>query len=317
MRLPSVIPGVSKQQTENKKVAAIANSAVKAAMLEASVEKPGNVTPTKSFPDLTYDDMLTAARALRNPMYEAAKRGSLLSSGELEPADIGLGELVYKAVREAREVTEGEVNANFGIVLLFVPIAASAGCSYSLKDNIEVMLSTATYEDTINIYKAIREARPNIRNPDVGELDVWKEGVLKKIEREQLTPLDVFEKARKTDNIAREWLTAYSLTFEYVEKLDKNLSKGQDMDDAILITYLELLADWPDTLISRKNNVETAMQVAKKSASLLKLGFESREFKEGLSKFDDYLRSDGNKLNPGTTADIIASALFVWDLTQH
>lgn len=59
-----------------------------------------------------------------------------------------------------------------------------------------------------------------------------------------------------------------------------------------------------------------AQQVAEGAEQVLQaaeLGEEA--FHESLADFDFWLRSDGHRRNPGTTADLLAAALFVLLLT--
>ena len=72
------------------------------------------------------------------------------------------------------------------------------------------------------------------------------------------------------------------------------------------------LAEFPDSLIARKCGLERAEEVRTKAAAIRNLGglttIEGRCAAVGL---DGFLRSDGHRLNPGTTADLIAACLFI------
>ena len=279
----------------------VADSAVLAAILEASVEKPGNVTPTKSFKDLSYGDFVEAAQSMHKHMENAAERGARASSSNLSVREAGIGKTIYDATARA------DKNVNFGIVLMFAPLATAAGYNGTcLKDDLKYFLKNTTYEDTIWIYKAMRAAK--LGGMEMGakkDLDVFSDKSLKKIKEEKLTPLDVFKKAADYDTLAREWITNYRISFKYAEKIEPNFLSIQK-------TYLELLAEHPDTLIARKCGFEIAKEVSKRASEVLK-NFS----KEEIESFDSYLRSDGNKLNPGTTADLVATALFIKLLYSH
>ncbi|MBN2517812.1 MAG: triphosphoribosyl-dephospho-CoA synthase [Candidatus Altiarchaeota archaeon] len=272
----------------------IAKKAVLAAALEASTEKPGNVTPTKKFDDLSYNDFLEAAQSLEKHVKKAARAGENVFSGEIAVGEAGIGKAIYDATQKGK-------NINFGIVLMFVPLATAAGYNGTcLRDDLRYFLRNMTYKDTIWIYKAMRAAR--LGGMDTGvekDLDVFSEDSFKKIEREKLSPVDVFKKVAQYDTLAKEWVTDYSLSFRYSEKIGPSFP-------SIKRTYLEILAEHPDTLIARKCGLETAQEVSKRAKKVLEDYSKSR-----MEEFDSYLRKDKNRLNPGTTADLVATALFI------
>jgi triphosphoribosyl-dephospho-CoA synthase len=68
---------------------------------------------------------------------------------------------------------------------------------------------------------------------------------------------------------------------------------------------MRLLAADRDTLISRKNSESVAEEVRYRASRV-----DSSDISQRV-ELDEFLRSDGNRLNPGTTADLIAAALFV------
>jgi triphosphoribosyl-dephospho-CoA synthase len=87
--------------------AAVAGAAQLACVLEASAEKPGNITPRHDFADTTYEDMLRSAIALGPELGRAAQRG--------------VGATVLGAVQATRRVAGA--NTNLGIALLLAPLA--------------------------------------------------------------------------------------------------------------------------------------------------------------------------------------------------
>ena len=89
---------------------AVAGAAQLACVLEASAEKPGNITPRHDFADTSYEDMLRSAIALGPEIGQAAERG--------------VGDTVLAAVRATRRVAGA--NTNLGIALLLAPLARAA-----------------------------------------------------------------------------------------------------------------------------------------------------------------------------------------------
>src|SRR5215208_70011 len=89
---------------------AVAGAAQLACVLEASAEKPGNITPSHDFEDTTFEDMLCSGIALGRELGRAGERG--------------VGETVLAAVRASRAVAGA--NTNLGIALLLGPLARAA-----------------------------------------------------------------------------------------------------------------------------------------------------------------------------------------------
>src|ERR1044071_7860029 len=99
-----------KQALRGRTAEAVAGAAQLACVLEASAEKPGNITPTHDFHDTSYEDMLRSAIAVGPELGRAGQRG--------------VGETVLAAVEASRRVAPS--NTNLGIALLLAPLAKAA-----------------------------------------------------------------------------------------------------------------------------------------------------------------------------------------------
>jgi triphosphoribosyl-dephospho-CoA synthase len=111
--------------------------------------------------------------------------------------------------------------------------------------------------------------------------------------------------AAERDSIAAEYVTDFALTFETgLPALAQALGDGLAVRDAIVELHLRLLAHTPDTLIGRKAGAEAAGRVSADAREVL-------AGRRTLQSFDASLRVEGNKLNPGTTADLVTATLFV------
>jgi triphosphoribosyl-dephospho-CoA synthase len=121
---------------------AVAGAAQLACVLEASAEKPGNITPRHDFADTSYEDMLRSAIALGPELGRAAERG--------------VGDTVLAAVRATRRVAGA--NTNLGIALLLTPLARAALLSGPLRERVEEVLGALTLDDARAAYTAIRAA---------------------------------------------------------------------------------------------------------------------------------------------------------------
>jgi triphosphoribosyl-dephospho-CoA synthase len=71
------------------------------------------------------------------------------------------------------------------------------------------------------------------------------------------------------------------------------------------------MATHPDSLIARKCGQETACRSAALAAGVLEAGPPGTgAYQAALADLDFWLRSDGHRRNPGTTADLIAAGIF-------
>jgi triphosphoribosyl-dephospho-CoA synthase len=120
--------------------------------------------------------------------------------------------------------------------------------------------------------------------------------------------------AADRDTIAAEYLNDYTLTFERtLPTLKAAQARGATTNQAIVQTFLELMAAVPDTLIARKRGFTTAQAVAEQAAEAIAAGgVFSAAGRSAIQALDTRLRQPAdNSLNPGTTADLVAAALFV------
>jgi triphosphoribosyl-dephospho-CoA synthase len=70
--------------------------------------------------------------------------------------------------------------------------------------------------------------------------------------------------------------------------------------------------EFPDSLIERKCGREVARHAAALAGQVLQMGQpHDEDYLQALADFDFWLRADGNRRNPGTTADMIGASLFV------
>src|SRR5512132_644245 len=90
--------------------AAVAGAAQLACVLEASAEKPGNITPSHDFHDTSYEDMLRSAIAVGPALARAGERG--------------VGDTVLAVVQASTRAAQA--NTNLGIALLLAPPARAA-----------------------------------------------------------------------------------------------------------------------------------------------------------------------------------------------
>jgi triphosphoribosyl-dephospho-CoA synthase len=260
-----------------------------ACLLEVSADKPGNVTPRHDFADMTFADMVRSSLALA-PVFETA-----------HVRKAGVGELIADGVRATAAVTAS--NTNLGIVLLFAPLARAAvtrSDAESLRTALKRVLAGLDVADAAAAFEAIVTARPGGLG-DASEHDVR--------EPAQITLRDAMAVAADRDSIASEYASGYSIVFDSgLPLLTEALDDGAATLEAVVSLHVGLLATHPDTLIARKAGPDAALAVSRAARQV-------RDGSRTLEQLDADLRRDGRRLNPGTTADLVAATLFAAQLT--
>lgn len=294
----------------------IADCAVRACLLEAGADKPGNISPGKDFGDTTYDDYVLGSESIRPVIREAALRGYCIKDDK-DLKNVRIGELINDGVNRVRK-SHGGGNTHLGILMLFVPIAAAAGFSYGrngnlvlLQHNVRKVVESSTVEDALNLYDGIRAARPG--GLGESEYDARDELSKERLISEGLTFYHLMRMSSERDRIAEELVNGMPIVFGVGAPMIRKLSGSfPDISMAVVQVSLSILANMSDTLIARKAGLEKAREVSAWAADALERGgIYTPAGKSSVEEFDRRLREDGNMLNPGTTADLIAASLFV------
>lgn len=295
----------------------IASCGVQACLLEVGAEKPGNVSPTEGFTDTSYGDFVCGSRALRPVLLESAVRGFKAGRGELAVGDVGIGLLVKKAVLAVKKSHKGG-NTHLGVAMLLVPLVAAAGlCPASrggflgLRGCVRKILLGTTVRDSLDLYDGINLACAG--GLGKSRLDVKDSRSKIKLKKMDMSLIKLMRYFSRRDRIASELSLAMPVVFNFVvPNLKKNSKKTKNLNKTIVQTYLQTLAKYPDTLISRKLGTKKSREVSKMARKVLKAGgVFTKKGMEKIQEFDSYLRSEENKLNPGTTADLTTAGLFI------
>ena len=289
-----------------------------AILLEVSADKPGNVNLVIGFEGTNHMHFLASAVAAAPYFRFAAEKGLAVSRGEISLNEVGVGQIIRDCVAEISRWQSGG-NTLLGTVLLFAPLAVAAGMTPAekgvfelsgLRQNLKRVVEATTPEDAVAVYEAVRIAKPSGlgKAPD---LDVNDPSSTEKILRERITLYKVFQIAASYDMVCSEWVNNYPVTFDFAHpSLMRWLKEDGNINNAIIHAFLEVLAAYPDTFIARKVGMQKARQVSAMAEEVLKNGgLKTPVGREKLRLFDAVLRLDGNNLNPGTTADIIATAI--------
>jgi triphosphoribosyl-dephospho-CoA synthase len=260
-----------------------------ACILEVAAPKAGNVYPGASFPHLSWVDFAAAAAAIAPEIERAPGRR--------------IGETVLAAVRASLRVTP--TNANVGIVLLLAPLARAAGTDTDgWRRGVERELSSLDAADAADVYAAIALASPKGLG-SAPSADVHGAPPLELIPAMRL--------AEDRDRIARQYSQGFVDIFDVaLPVLLDAVREHPTIEEAIVRLQLELLRRIPDTHIARRCGVDVSERASRLAAAVLTDGWPgSRAGRRAFDSLDKWLREDDNRRNPGTTADMIAAALFV------
>ena len=303
--------GMSGMPDGTVRVADVAAAAQLACLLEAAAPKPGNVSPGRHFADARYEDFLASAAAIGAPLSGAGTRH--------------LGATVRLAIEATAQWTRS--NTNLGMVLLLSPLARAAllgspsdgqgtgakkgygpfsdtAARAGFRDALGRVLDATSVDDARDVYAAIRLAAPGGLGR-VEAQDVAHEPTM--------TLLDVMRLAADRDAIAREYATSFEMTFETsAPALDRARRDGLSWGDAVVETFLTLLARAEDTHIARRAGDAAAQEASRRARAALAVGgVRSAPGRRAIDEMDRDLRDARNAANPGATADLTAAAIFV------
>ncbi|MDA1051033.1 MAG: triphosphoribosyl-dephospho-CoA synthase [Planctomycetota bacterium] len=264
----------------------IAQCASLACLLEATTPKPGNVHRGADFEDLCFNDFVVSAVAIGPAMESAQQRG--------------VGCAILEAISATRSLVP--TNTNLGCILLIAPLAAVPP-ELPLDQGIRAVLASLTPSDAAQVYQAISIATPGGLG-HVEEMDVHDSA-----------PSDLIQAMRhaaERDLVARQYSNGFTDVLNHVVPwLMEGQAEGWSLTTAIIHTHLRLMAEFPDSLIARKCGAGVAQEAAERAKHVLAGGRPGdRSFQRGLTDLDFWLRSDGHRRNPGTSADLIAAGLF-------
>jgi triphosphoribosyl-dephospho-CoA synthase len=259
-----------------------------ALLLEVSgTPKPGNVDREREYDDLKFEHFLAGAVGALDGLAMAA---------DGEP----IGHAFERAVAGMSQQQGG--NTQFGALLLATPLVAAAGRGQLTRQGAEQVVEETTVEDAVNFYQAFEHVDVAVDDPPEGmePLDVRRGSAAEPVIRErELTLADVMEKSTDVDGIAAEWTDGLPRTFEAAHGLKESDGAVTNRASAL---FLALLASEVDTFVVTQHDTETALEVRDRAQAVL----AGEENPYDLA--EEFVERD---INPGTTADIVAGALFI------
>ncbi len=285
----------------------IAKIAQIASALEVSgYPKPGNVHRTRNYEDMVFEDFIISGIVIGDTIREATKNVNIEN-----PC---LGKYILNAVKETDNWIKN--NTNLGIVMMIIPIACATAISNNfneIRPNIVKLMKSTSVEDACDLYDAINIADAGgMGNQD--EYDVASTNAKEELKANKQTMWDVLKISAPWDRLANEMTSDMPVVFEIGYPTYYNLIKENSLNKSCILTFLTILSEIPDTLISRKYGAKKASEISNQARQLLKYQNDD-DFKDKLKEFDDYLYE--NKFNPGTTADLTAASIFVTYLKSN
>ena len=277
----------------------IGNTGFLACVWEVTARKVGNVHRNADFQDTTFLDFITSASVIK-PFFCRAHGEELTGLGHTNLA-VAMGNAISENSMVVRK------NTNLGIILLLFPLAAAWHRLHQPEKRATCMnrvLGRLTKEDASYVYRSICLANPGGLG-DAPEQDVREEPTV--------TLLEAMRLAADRDMVARQYANGFADVFDFgVPAFVDAFARFGCVEAAIIESQLRWLAEYPDSLIARKNGLAVAEDVQMRAVEVLRLGgIATPEGRAAGVALDKHLRRDGNKLNPGTTADLITACLFV------
>lgn len=270
-----------------------AENAQLALLLEvAATPKPGNVDRHRDLDSLRFEHFLAGAvgagRGLR-----LAERGA------------PIGEAFESAVHGMSQQSGG--NTQFGCLLLLVPLVrATVRFDGPLtRADAERVVESTTVSDAAGFYRAFEHVDVAVDDPPEGAdaLDVRRGAdAIPALEERDVTLLDVMALGAERDANAREWVDGFPRTFRAADRI---LEGDGPVPDRVSDAFLALLAEDRDTLVAVHHGESVAREVRDRAAELHERNAPADE----REVFAEELVARG--VNPGTTADLTAAALFV------
>ncbi len=316
-----------------------------ACVLEARTRKPGNVHPGAAFEDLCYEDFVLAARAVAEVLPAASEIGvgaailqAVRRTRELaaRPTNPNLGIILLLAPLAAvpaeislkegiRPVLDGLTIEDARQVYEAIGLANPGGMG-------KVKEADVTETPAISLLDAMRLAadRDSIASEYVTGFQIVLETGVPFLEAWFRGEGEAPDEPRASSG---PYATSDSVVFlapsapalggegpgvrgparppitPYLPPVTPPVLPN--WETAIVHLQLTLMSQFPDTLIARKCGRELAAESATRAQGVLDAGgLQTEPGRLMLRQFDAWLRADGHRRNPGTTADLIAASLF-------
>ncbi|GJM04590.1 MAG: triphosphoribosyl-dephospho-CoA synthase [marine bacterium B5-7] len=274
---------------------ALENAVMASFLGELEAFKPGNVSFYADGHDMTVLDF---------------QKSAVVSVPLLCEVNNSLGQRILDSVCATQEAVG--CNTNLGMLLLFAPIIMAAEPGFNnineLHQNLESTLSSITQTDTEQVFEAIKIANPGGLG-SANSHDVNK--------KPDCTLLVAMESASHRDSVALQYVNNFHEIFNIGLVDIKNFEKRwNSVKWSTVSCYLNFMSSVIDSHLERKFGREKAEKIKIRSEAIAN-SFNStsdpEENIELLQRFDSELKAIN--YNPGTSADLTAASLLVYNLT--
>ena len=293
--------------------------------------KPGNVHRLRDFRDTKFEDFIIAATFSQYHFLKGILRGIRIRRGIV--GKVVFGDLIKGVVRDSIRISGGG-NTSLGTSLLLTPLSIALGYLHDINTDVELseipkaatelLREFSTSFDTISFYEAIRMAKPgdvkvaNLSDiPQRYRINAWDPDYVSKILDGNVTLWEIFHYSAVRDLNSDEVVNGYPRVLNLVNFLSSRLDIHGDWNRAVVEAFLMQLSREYDTFILKKHGVVIARYVSERAGELFNycLSNEWHGCYRKLLMFDDELHL--KDVNPGSTADLIATAISLYVLTRR
>ena len=265
---------------------AAANAELALLLEVAGTPKPGNVDRERDLAELHFEQFLAGAVGARPGLERAAHAP--------------FGEAFETAVAGMSQQDGG--NTQFGCLLLLVPlVAATPDGDAPTRESVRQVCAETDTADAVGFYRAFEHVDVAVADPPEGmePLDVRRGAdAVPTLRDREVTMAELMADSAPHDANAREWTEGFPRTFRAADRI---AADDGPVTDRAARAFLDLLAEAPDTLVATEHGEDVAREVSNRAAEIDDL--------EAAREWATELVDRG--INPGTTADLTAAALYV------
>ncbi|MGC8912486.1 MAG: triphosphoribosyl-dephospho-CoA synthase [Thermoplasmata archaeon] len=283
---------------KNKVLKKLEIAVTKAMVIECTVPKPGNVSRVMDFPTQKFEDFLISGIELGASLPSLAAR-------------YPLGKAVLEGVKIMLSAQRGG-NTHLGTIILLVPLLKNAYRNNGRIDfdKVQHEIKNASWKDTFNYVKAIRMTDVGSL-PDIeGRLNV-KSLEIESVVRKEKVPLYAWMLAGVNVNaICHEYTQKFELSQKIARVIREHEDKG--VERTVLHGFFYALSEYLDNLVVGKKGLDYALWLKNYASELYASGYALTAQSAAHPQVENLFRKlREDMVNPGTTADLIVSALFL------
>ncbi len=259
--------------------------------MESYIFKPGNASRFQDLNNIKYIDIVKSIILSTNYYKELCIRNYLKIRR--------IYDTILNIIDQARKL--GFEYQLFGTYLLLAPIAYVAltvSNIFDLKKTIGNTIKSLNNEEA----KWFLDALKRLNLSYLGKLSFMDYRDINNIDF-----ITLMKFSSNYDIVALNIVNEYLITFEAYNIIKENLC--DNFEKNVQRAFIKILSKYPDTLISKKYGVYISLKVSKIARSISECPSEQE-----LNMFNKFLLQ--NNLNPGSTADLIASSLAIYYLDE-